>query len=114
MSLRSLSNNDSDVHENVNEKKKYLEFALLQTLSRLFQLVQFAKCWQIFLELSSKRLYQSSGKEKESGCLRRHFHVVVAQRGHKNLQKRLMHVLFCESKPTAFFAVLVAVVVVVA
>ena len=24
------------------------EFALLQTLSRLFQLVQFVKCWQIF------------------------------------------------------------------
>ena len=30
------------------------------------QLVQFVKCWQIFLELNSKRLYQSSGKEKES------------------------------------------------
>ena len=41
------------------------EFALLQTLSRLFQLVQFVKCWQFFLELNSKRLYQSSGKEKE-------------------------------------------------
>ena len=45
------------------------EFALLQTLSRLFQLVQFVKCWQIFLDLNSKRLYQSSGKEKESRCL---------------------------------------------
>ena len=27
------------------------------------------KCWQIFLELNSKRLYQSSGKEKESRSL---------------------------------------------
>ena len=30
--------------------------ALLQTLSRLFHLVQFVKCWQFFLELNSKRL----------------------------------------------------------
>ena len=42
------------------------EVALPKTLSRLFQLVQFVKCWQIFLELNPKRLYQSSGKEKES------------------------------------------------
>ena len=49
-------------------RKRHLKlsaFALLQTLSRLFQLVQFVKCWQIVLELNSKRLYQSSGKEKE-------------------------------------------------
>ena len=46
------------------------ESALLQTLSRLFQLVQFAKCWEIFRQLNSKRLYRSSGKENESGCLR--------------------------------------------
>ena len=47
-------------------RKRHLksEFALLQTLSRLFQLVQFVKCWQIVLELNSKRL-QSSGKEEE-------------------------------------------------
>ena len=52
----------------------------------IFQLVQFVKCWQIFLELNSKRLYQSSGKEKESRCLVftssikreiRHYYVVV-------------------------------------
>ena len=42
------------------------EFALLQTLSRLFHLVYFVKCWQMFLqELNSKGLYQSSGKEKK-------------------------------------------------
>ena len=47
-------------------RKRHLksEFALLQTLSRLFQLVQFVKCWQIVLELNSERL-QSSGKEEE-------------------------------------------------
>ena len=51
-------------------RKRHLksEFTLPQTLSRLFQLVQFVKCWQFFLELNSKRLYQSSGKEKESRC----------------------------------------------
>ena len=53
------------------------------------QLVQFVKCWQIFLELNSKRLYQSSGKEKESRCLVftsstkreiRHYYVAVVLR----------------------------------
>ena len=59
---------------------------LLSTLLHLFQLVQFVKCWQIFLELNFKRLYWSSGKEKESCCPVftsltkqeiRHVHVVV-------------------------------------
>ena len=80
------------------------EFALLQTVSRLFQLVQFVKCWQIFLELNSKRLYQSSGKEKESCCLVfpsstkreiRHFHVVVVQRRLRKVQKIVMHRQSC-------------------
>ena len=48
----------------------------------------FRECWQIFLELISKRLCQSSGKENESRGLTftsstksefRHFHVVIAQ-----------------------------------
>ena len=71
-------------------RKRHLksEVALLQTLSRLFHLVQFIKCWQFSLELNSRRLYQSSGKEKESPCLVftsstkreiRYFHVVVVQ-----------------------------------
>ena len=64
------------------------EFAQLETLSRSFHLVQFVKCWQIFLKLNSYRLYRSSGKEKESRCLLftpstkreiRHFHVVIVQ-----------------------------------
>ena len=49
-------------------QKRHLksEFALPQTLSRLFHLVYFVKwCWQMFLELNSKGLYQSSGKEKK-------------------------------------------------
>ena len=80
------------------------EFALLQTLSRLFHLVYFVKCWQMLLELNSKGLYQSSEKEKESCCLVfpsstkreiRHFHVVVVQRRQRNVQKSVMHVQSC-------------------
>ena len=57
-----------------------------------------------FLELSSRGLYQSSGKEKESCCLVfpsstkreiRHFHVVVVQRRQRNVQKSVMHVQSC-------------------
>ena len=70
------------------------------------------------MELNSKGLYESSGKEKESCCLvfpsstKReisHFHVVVVQGRLRNVQKRLMHVqspcfaninllLFCRSR----------------
>ena len=48
-------------------RKRHLksEFPPLQTLSRLFHLVHFVKCWQMFLELNSKGVYQSSGKEKK-------------------------------------------------
>ena len=48
-------------------RKRHLksEFALLQTLSRSFHLVYFVKCWQMFLQLNSERLYQSSGQEKK-------------------------------------------------
>ena len=55
----------------------------------------------IFLELNSKRLYQSPGKEKESCCsvfpslAKReisHFHVVVVNDGKENVQ---MHVQSC-------------------
>ena len=79
--------------------------ALLQTLSRLFHLVYFVKCWQMVLELNSKRLYQSSGKEKKVVVLYvfpsstkrefRHFHVVVGQRRQRNVQKSVMHVQSC-------------------
>ena len=47
-------------------RKRHLKgtVALPQTLSCLFHLVQFVKCWQFFAELNSKRQYESSGKEK--------------------------------------------------
>ena len=62
------------------------EEALLETLSRLFYLIQFAQCWQYFPEVNSRRLYRSSEREEESSCLVftcstkreiRHFHAVV-------------------------------------
>ena len=53
----------------LRKRHRKREVALLQTLSHLFHLVQFVKCWHFFLELSSKILYQSSGKEKESRYL---------------------------------------------
>ena len=52
-------------------RKRHLKnvIALLQTFSRLFHLIQFVKCWRIFLESNSKSLFKSSGKGKESRCL---------------------------------------------
>ena len=66
--LGSLSNNIGD------------SFRLPQTLLRLFHLVQFVECWRIFLELNSKGLYESSGKEKESCC------VVLCSRPRQNVK----------------------------
>ena len=86
-------------------RKRHLknEFALLQTLWRLFQLVEFVKWWQMFLELNYKRLYQSSGKGKESRilftsstkCEITHLYVVVVHRRQRNVQKSVMHVQNC-------------------
>ena len=79
-------------------------YALLQTLSRLFQLVQFVKCLQIFLELNSKDCIKVLGQEKESPCLVvlsstkreiRHFHVLVMQRQQRNVPKSVVHVQSC-------------------
>ena len=78
----------------------------LQTLSCLFQLVQFVKCWQIFLELNFKRLYQSSRSQRKRKSLSlvftsstereiRHFHVVAVQQRQRNVQKRVMRVQSC-------------------
>ena len=56
------------------------------------------------LELNSKGLYKSSGKEKESCCLVfpsltnceiGHFHVVVVQWQQRNVQKSMMHIQSC-------------------
>ena len=92
-------------------RKRHLksQFPLLQTLSRLFHLVQFVKCWRIFLELNSKRLYQRSEKEKESRCLVftsstkreiRHSHIVVVQQRQRRVQEKRgarAELLFCQS-----------------
>ena len=67
----------------------------------------------MFLELNSKGLYQSLGKEKKSCCRVfpssikgefRHFHVVVVQRRQRNVQKKrdaCTKLLFRHSKPVA-------------
>ena len=61
------------------------------------------KMLAIFLELNSKRLYWSSGKEKESRLVFksstkreiRHFHVIVVQCQKRNVQKSMMHMQYC-------------------
>ena len=62
------------------------------------------KCWQSFVELNSKRLYRSSGKEKGSRCLVfassskreiRQFYVVVVRWRQRSVQKSVMHVQSC-------------------
>ena len=73
------------------------EFMLFQNSSLLFQVVQLFKCWRIFLEMSSKGLYQSFNKELENwhcSCVHvlqkrefRQIHVVVVQRLQRNVQK---------------------------
>ena len=98
-------------------RKRHLksEFVLLQTLQRVFHLVQFVKCCRIFLELNSKRVYQNSEKGKESRCLVftsftkreiRQSHVVVVQRRQRKVHKvkrdARSELLFCQSKPIAF------------
>ena len=79
------------------------EVALLQTLSRLFHVVHFVKCWHFFLHLISKRLSKFR-KRKESRCLVftsstkreiRQFHPVVVHWQQRNIQKSVMHVRSC-------------------
>ena len=79
----------------------------------------------MFLELNSKGLHRSSGKEKESCFLVfptltkreiKHFHVVVVQRRQRNEQQSVMHVQSCcfANQNLLLFAVFVAVAVAVA
>ena len=83
------------------------EVSLLQTLSRLFHLVHFVKCWQYFLELNFKRLHQNSGKETESRCLvftssvSRRSRALTAKKCTKKRDARAK-LLFCQSKAIAF------------
>ena len=74
------------------------------------------------MEFNSKRLFQSSGEEKESRCLRSRprqnvkLGVVVVQRQQRNVQKSVMCVQSCclANLYLSRFAVLVTVAVVVA
>ena len=87
-SLGSLSNDngDGDGYENVTSKVNSRCFQLYRAYSISFNSSNVGKCFQ--LELNFKRLYRSSGKEKERRCLVftfstkreiRHFHVAVVR-----------------------------------
>ena len=106
MRVRGPNNREFTQRRRRRLRKRYLksEFGLPQTLSRLFHLVYFVKCWQILLQLNCKGLHQSSGREKENCCLLfpsstkreiRPFHVAVVQLRHRNVQKSVMHVQSC-------------------
>ena len=87
-------------------RKRHLksEFVLLRTFISLIPTRSSSNVGKFFWELNFKRLYQSSGKEREGRCLVftcltqreiRHFHVVVVQQRQRNLQKKVMHVQSC-------------------
>ena len=99
-------------------------FALLQTVSRLFHLIQFVNCWQTILDLNSKRLYQGSRKIKSfvlvnvlhkmrSLALSHRSRAVKAKKCTKKRDARAK-LLFANLNLLGFFAVLVAVADVVA
>ena len=87
-------------------RKRHLksEFVLLRTFISLIPTRSSSNVGKFFWELNFKRLYQSSGKEREGRCLVftcltqreiRHFHVVVVQQRQRNLQKRVMPLQSC-------------------
>ena len=100
--LKSLlgKNNDGDGYENVTKK-------WILASSNFIGLISSRSIRQMlanFLELNSKRLYQSSGKEKESRGFVftsstkleiRRLHVVVLLRRQGIVQKSVMHVQSC-------------------
>ena len=90
------------------------EYALLQTLSSLFHLVQFVKCLQIFLELIMKdcieieeknekvsRLCSRPPQNVKLGTFTWYSRVVTAKKCTRKRDARAK-LLFCRSKPTAF------------
>ena len=97
-------------------------FAQLRTLSRLFHLVQFVKCRQIFLQWNSK--VQEKKKESlvtTSSTKRaiRQFHVVVGQGRRRSVRKSTCKVVTLPIQTYCFclfffFAVLITVAGVVA
>ena len=71
------------------------EFALLQTLSRLFQLVQFVKFWQILCSSILKDCIKIQKKKKES-------RLRSLPRQNVNIgtfKKKRAKLLFCQCKP---------------
>ena len=94
--IGSLNNQDGDDYKRIRATWNFI--ALIPTRSIR------TNVGKIFLELNSKRLYQNSGREKESRCLVftsstqreiRDFHVVVMLRQQRNVQKTVMHVQSC-------------------
>ena len=86
------------------ERHLELEFALFQTSSLLFYLVQFVKYGRIFLELILNDFIQGQKQEKGNRCLVftstitrefKKFHVVVVQGRQRNVQESVMHVQSC-------------------
>ena len=72
--------------------------------SLLFHLTQCLWCWQIFLELNSKRLYLSSEKKILNRFLVftsfvrheiRMFHVIILQQWQRNVEKSVMYMQTC-------------------
>ena len=75
---------------------------LLQTLSRLFQLFQFVKCGQIFLELNSKKTVSKFRKRKRVVVFFSRPRQIVklgtftsVQQRQRTVLKRVMHVQSC-------------------
>ena len=77
----SLSSSLSSSSSSLAKRHLKSEFPLLQTLSRLFHLVQFVKCWYFFLELTKREI--------------RYFHVAVVRWRKRNVQKSVIHVHSC-------------------
>ena len=77
----SLSSSLSSSSSSLGKRHLKSEFPLPQTLSRLFHLVQFVKCWYFFLELTKREI--------------RYFHVAVVRWRKRNVQKSVIHVHSC-------------------
>ena len=97
--------NDDDNHDDGGENRLLKrELKLFQNSSLLLHVVQFVKCWSTFLEMNCKGLYLCLRKELQNRCLVftystkrefRQFHVEVAQRRQRNVQRRVTHVQSC-------------------
>ena len=101
------------------------EFAFLQSLSQLLQLIYFVKCKQTLFEPNSYEPYSSSERERKfSRCLFissikceiRHFPVVIVQWEQRTVQKSMMHVQSscCFAYSTYCFVDVLVVITVVA